>query len=131
MTAMTDPRDRWARGLVVPHRITLALDIRELHGPQVDQACGAREPDVDRWEAGERYPTWQQLQALAELTAFPIEFFTPEPEQVHALGPGVMFVCKRSSRTWNPVIEIPAPVLAYDLKAIAATVDVGAQGALF
>lgn len=126
-----DSHTRWARGLVVPHRITLALDIRELHAPQVDQACGAREPDVDRWEVGERYPTWEQLLALAELTRFDVAFFTPEPDQIHALGPGVMFVCKRSSRSWNPVVEIPAPVLTFNPKAIAATVDAGAQGALF
>lgn len=124
-------RDRWARGLTVPHRITLALDIRELHGPQVDLACGAREPDVDQWETGEKYPTWPQLTALAELTGFPIEFFTPEPGQVHALGPGVMFACQRSSRSWNPVVEIPAPVLAFTPAAIAAALDACEQVALF
>lgn len=128
---MSDPRDRWRRGLVVPHRITLALDIRSLYGPHVDRACGAREPDVDRWEAGEKYPTWQQLVALAELTRFPVEFFIPEADQIHALGPGVMFVCQRSRRTWNPVVEIPAPLLMFTPAAIAATVDVGAQEVLF
>lgn len=126
-----DSHTRWRRGLVVPHRITVALDIRELHGPQVDQACGAREPDVDRWETGQKYPTWEQLLALAELTRFDVAFFTPEPDQIHALGPGVMFACKRSSRTWNPVVEIPAPVLAFNPAAIAAAVGACEQGALF
>jgi hypothetical protein len=129
---MTDgPRDRWRRGLVVPHRITLALDIRELYGLQVDQSCGTKEPDVDQWEAGEKYPTWEQLLALADLTAFPVEFFTPEPGQVHALGPGVMFVCCRSRRTWNPVVEIPAPILAFTPGAVAATVGACEQEVLF
>lgn len=127
----TDTRDRWRRGLTVPHRITLALDIRQLHGPQVDRDCGAREPDVDQWETGEKYPTWEQLLALAELTAFPPEFFTPEPGHVHALGPGVMFVCYRSRRAWNPRVEIPSPVLAFTPAAIAATVNDCTQGALF
>lgn len=128
---MTGTRDRWARGLTVPYRITLALDIRQLYGPQVDAACGAKEPDVDQWETGEKYPTWEHLQLLAELTQFPVEFFTPEPGHVHALGPGVMFVCKRSRRTWNPIVEIPAPVLAFTRRAIAATVNAVEQGALF
>jgi hypothetical protein len=39
-----------------------------LEGPEVDIACGAKEPDVDRWEEGELYPTWEQLVLLAELT---------------------------------------------------------------
>lgn len=125
------PEERWRRGIVVPHRITLALDIRQLHGPQVDRDCGAREPDVDRWEAGEKYPTWNQLLALAELTDFDVRFFTPEPGQVHALGPGVMFVCYRSRRSWNPVVEIPSPVLAFTRAAIAATVNACTQGELF
>lgn len=128
---MTTAEDRWRRGLVVPHRITLALDIRQLHGPQVDRDCGAKEPDVDQWEAGEKYPTWEQLLALAALTDFDPAFFTPEPDQIHALGPGVMFVCCRSRRTWNPRVDIPAPVLAFTPAAIAATVGACEQGALF
>ncbi|AIG81353.1 Hypothetical protein AJAP_42935 (plasmid) [Amycolatopsis japonica] len=66
----------WAAGDVVPHRITQALDLRGLDGPGVDEACGVTEPQVDMWEAGELYPTWESLVLLAELTRFPPEFFT-------------------------------------------------------
>lgn len=55
----------WRAGRVIPHRITMALDLHGHHGPQVDAACGVEEPAVDMWEAGTLYPTWEQLQALA------------------------------------------------------------------
>lgn len=67
---------RWRAGLVVPYRITLALDSHGLYGPEVDAACEAREPEVDQWEAGERYPTWRQLCALSRLTGNTARFFT-------------------------------------------------------
>lgn len=121
--APDEAKARWARGQVVPHRITLALNLRELYGPEVDLACGAKEPDVDQWEAGEKYPAWPQLLALATLTGFDVRFFTPEPDQVHALGPGTMFVCSRSRRKRDPRVEIPEPVLAFTPDAVTATVD--------
>ncbi|AWZ24755.1 hypothetical protein CEJ39_11705 [Rhodococcus pyridinivorans] len=34
-------------------------------GPEVDAACLAEEPAVDRWEAGIEYPSWEQTVALA------------------------------------------------------------------
>lgn len=75
---------KWAAGLMVPRRISFALDEHELYGPEVDIACKAQEPDVDRWEAGELYPTWEQVLALAELTGTTPRFFMesgwePEP----------------------------------------------------
>jgi len=60
-------------------RLNLPSDISLFHkpplfrstqfvGPWVDEACGAREPAVDRWEQGLFYPTWEQLCKLAALT---------------------------------------------------------------
>lgn len=73
---------KWDAGLLVPHRITLALDSRGLEGPEVDAACGAAEPDVDRWEAGELYPTWEQLKLLSNLTGLALRFFfVPAPKE--------------------------------------------------
>lgn len=69
-------RAEWAVGHLYPHRITQALDIRNLDGPEVDHACGAEEPAVDEWEQGVRYPTWEQLLKLARLTGFDPWFFT-------------------------------------------------------
>lgn len=81
--AEQEARRLWEAGKVVPHRITMALNVRGLYGPEVDEACGVVEPDVDRWEAGELYPTWEQLGLLAELTGFQRAFFcrpvSPDP----------------------------------------------------
>lgn len=62
-----------------PGRITAALDIRGLYGPEVDEALGGQEPMVDEWESGERVPTKEQVQALAWLTGFPVKFFYMPP----------------------------------------------------
>lgn len=73
-------RTKWAAGMVVPHRITMALDQHQLYGPAVDRACGVEEPAVDMWEAGRLYPSWEQLCALAELThVTPSWFCLPPP----------------------------------------------------
>ncbi len=63
----------------VPERITTALDLRMLYGPEVDRALGGEEPMVDEWESGERVPSFEQVQALAELTGFPVKFFYEPP----------------------------------------------------
>jgi len=57
----------WRAGQLQPYLITMNLDAAGLFGPGVDEACGAAEPDVDLWEAGQLYPTWDQLLKLAEL----------------------------------------------------------------
>jgi DNA-binding transcriptional regulator YiaG len=62
-----------------PERITIALDLRELHGPEVDEALGGEEPMVDEWESGARVPSFEQVQALAKLTDFPVRFFYLPP----------------------------------------------------
>ncbi|WP_286346962.1 hypothetical protein [Frondihabitans sucicola] len=67
-------------GKVVPAYITAALDMASLYGPEVDEACGVEEPAVDEWEEGVRYPTWDQLRALATLTdTTPTFFVRPLP----------------------------------------------------
>lgn len=78
-----ETRRIWEQGLLSPYWITTALDLARLEGPEVDIACGAREPDVDRWEEGTLYPTWEQLVLLAELTGHPLVFFARQgaPEQ--------------------------------------------------
>lgn len=78
-----------------PHRITQALDIGQHYGPEVDIACGAVEPAVDEWEAGQAAPTWEQLLALAVLTKMPPAFFC-RPVEANELGPVIM--CQRSGK---------------------------------
>lgn len=60
--------EQWITGALAPYRITRALDAAELYGPEVDIACGAQEPACGDWEAGTRYPSFEQLLALAALT---------------------------------------------------------------
>jgi hypothetical protein len=78
-----EAKRRWERGLAVPARITLALDMLKLDGPEVDEACGVQEPTVDRWEQGLIYPTWEQLCRLAVLTGFAVAFFTAPAEDLN------------------------------------------------
>ena len=70
-----DPAAYYAAQTPTPERITLALDFADLDGPEVDQALGGEEPMVDEWEAGVRVPDLTQVQALAELTGWPVRFF--------------------------------------------------------
>ncbi|MEU6713025.1 hypothetical protein ABZ897_16205 [Nonomuraea sp. NPDC046802] len=78
----------------VPKRITQALDLHELYGPDVDRELGGEEPMVDEWEEGKRVPTLEQIKLLAKLTGYPVRFFyTPMPELT-----GTMFICRGSGR---------------------------------
>lgn len=74
-----EAHEAWKRGGVLPYLITAALremDRHDLLGINVDGACGAQEPDVELWKAGLRYPQWEQLLRLAELTHRSPLFFT-------------------------------------------------------
>lgn len=63
-----------------PERITIALDFCDLYGPEVDRALGGEEPMVDEWESGARVPSFEQMQALAEMTGFLARwFYEPAP----------------------------------------------------
>lgn len=81
-----------ATGRVVPARITMALDIRGLDGPEVDEACGTAEPYVDLWECGLEVPTAEQVRLLAELTDFPVVWFY-QPIPAGPLLGGPIFIC--------------------------------------
>ncbi len=70
-----DPAAFYAGQFPTPERITTALDMRQLYGPEVDRALGGEEPMVDEWESGARVPTFEQIQGLAVLTGFPVRFF--------------------------------------------------------
>lgn len=105
----------WHAGLTVPYWVTTALDVRELDGPEVDEACGTQEPAVDLWEAGQLYPEWEELLRLALLTGFPVGFFTRESPE-HPLR-----VSETSLRFHMPLPPEREPVLAFTRAAIEAT----------
>lgn len=97
----------WRLGLVAPWRITHALDAGGHEGPQVDIACGTAEPAVDEWESGHRYPTFEQLLLLAELTGFSAAWFvrTEEPlDPRHTTMWGHM--TQRERESWTPPILV-------------------------
>lgn len=106
----------WAAGQVKPYRITMVLDGKGLYGPEVDIACGAQEPDVDLWEAGERYPTWEQVKALARLCGVTPRFLC-EP------GPPIP-VAATSLRFHLPPEPEPPIIWAFKPAAVAATVGI-------
>lgn len=81
----------WAAGHVRPYVLTIALDLAGLEGPEVDSELGGAEPMVDEWEAGLRYPTWEQLQALSRLSGFGLKFLTSE----HQVALDVQPLCRR------------------------------------
>lgn len=117
LAADQEAQRRWEAGLVVPHFITMALDAQGLYGPEVDEACGAHEPDVDRWEAGELYPSWPQLCALAELTGVtPAWFVRPSEDRVDYEWTSAPF----HEKNWKPP---PAPILEFKRTARDAMVQ--------
>jgi hypothetical protein len=109
---------QWAAGKVVPHRITVALDTHSLYGPEVDEACGAQEPDVDMWEAGTLYPTWEQLCLLAKLTGFTPRFFMIQPTDLLPVQTSMRF--HRIGGQPATGEREPPPVRFFTPEAIAA-----------
>jgi|SRR5579859_4491868 len=105
----------WRAGELCPHLITQALDARGLHGPEVDLACGAQEPDVDLWEAGKLYPTWAQLCLLAELVGTTPRFLCTRDRDV-------LLVTDTTLRFHGYRDPVEPPVLSYPPDVVAATV---------
>lgn len=88
--ALPEARHGWASGWVRPYLITRWLDYHNLYGPEVDRALNVPEPTVDRWEAGLQYPTWPELQRLANLIDLHPGWFiaeTTEEPAVHICPP--------------------------------------------
>jgi hypothetical protein len=112
-----EAKQRWLQGRVVPHRITAALDISRLDGPDVDEACGVLEPAVDRWERGTLYPTWEQLLRLAVLTGFDVAFFTT-PVDDEPMATNIRWRPHEGGPVYG---RTPTPVLAFTQKAIRRT----------
>jgi len=114
---LAEARRGWERGLVRPWYITNALDAKGLDGPDVDHACGVEEPTVDLWEAGEIYPTFKQLCALADLTGMLPSWFVTEHRP---MDDGRVFICGRGRTPYMP--EPRSLVTTFRRDAIAASV---------
>lgn len=113
---LADARSRWERGLVRPWVITMLLDSRRLDGPGVDVACGVKEPTVDLWEAGEVYPTFEQLQKLATLVGVTPAFLVRDHERIEP---------HTTSLALHMALPAPTPpVERFDTDAIIRTTGV-------
>ena len=103
----------WRAGAVRPCWLTYALDQHDLYGPKVDRACGVEEPAVDLWEEGRRYPTWEQLVALARLCGVTPRMLTRLDEPLPWSATSMRFHAREPATP---------PVLAFDPAAVAAVV---------
>lgn len=107
-------REREASKTPIPARITTALDLRGLYGPEVDIACDAQEPDVDRWEDPDDplLPTAEQVALLAKLTGYPVLFFytrlKTEVDQAFLCGADGCTVIDERPPPAEPVDELAA-----------------------
>jgi hypothetical protein len=103
----------WRAGELQPYLITQALDARALYGPEVDAACGASEPDVDLWEAGELYPTWRQVLLLADLCGMTPRFLCTRHDVIQA---------GRTSLRFHAPLDDRPPVWEFEREAVQRTV---------
>lgn len=76
-------------------RISMALDLCGMEGPEVDEALGVLNADgtdtvVDAWETGELEPSEEDVRRLATLTGYPVAWFYTPPIPVE----GHTFVCE-------------------------------------
>lgn len=116
-------RRQWEQGHVVPAYLTCAFDSRGLSGPEVDLACGAEEPDVDRWEAGTKYPTWAQVLRAADLCRVsPAALMRPssDPAERARLPKPLHVPFSRCGQD---------PIMAFTAEAVAAVVPISSAQA--
>jgi hypothetical protein len=104
-------------GKVVPARITIALDLQGLHGPQVDEQVGTwhgnPDGDIDRWEQAIAVPSREQVQLLAALTGFPPAWFY-EPIEAGPQPGGPIWMCGTRCELVAPHVITAGGVLLYE-----------------
>lgn len=116
---LREARMKWAKGMLVPHHITAALNFCNLYGPEVDIACGAKEPDVDMWEAGVLYPSWEQVVALGKLCGrHPIRFMGPPVPPLPIEATSLL-------HHLPPEAPAPDPIYVYTRAALDAAAAMG------
>ena len=74
-------------------------DSCELYDPELSAVLGVAVGEVDRWEEGITEPTWVQVQALADLTHYPPQFFDCTDAPSDFTGG---FVCARGHAGCRP-----------------------------
>lgn len=91
-----------------------------MFGPGADAKLGAREPDLDNWEAGRSEPSVAQLAKLGRMANVPVTFFyLPDDAQPEL---SVARVCMRGrsrlivSMCADVLDSAPQPTLFEDLR---------------
>lgn len=107
--AKTAVREAWRTGHLQPFIITQVLDMRGLYGPGVDEACGVREPAVDQWEAGILYPSYEQVLALAMLTATTPAFLVTPHEPIGFEDTSMRFHLRKRDKRPPPLVRCFLP----------------------
>lgn len=109
-----------AEGTPVPARITIAMNLADLYGPEVDERCGTFEGnpagDIDRWELAICVPTGEQVRLMSEVTGFPIPWFYEPLEPGPLPSDGPVWVCwggRRGCEAVPPDIVDERGVLLY------------------
>jgi hypothetical protein len=120
--AVARSRELVRAGKVVPARISMALDLAGLHGPDVDLKVGTWHGnpagDIDRWEQAIAVPTRDQVWQLAWLTGFrPSWFYRPMKPGPLLGGPVWMcFADRRGCVAYGPDVITEGGVLLYEGK---------------
>lgn len=76
-----------------PSRITVALDMAGLFGPEADATLGVAEPTIDLWETGAMVPTEAQLADIAARAGITVEWFYGDP-----IEPQTFQMCYRTRK---------------------------------
>lgn len=100
----------WQNGSLRPWQLTIAFNRHGFFGDWVDIAVGVTEPEVEAWEKGIIYPTWDQLTRVAALTdtnpdellSTPDTLFTP-----HFARCTRAFWAEDLRRSYSPAIVLP------------------------
>jgi hypothetical protein len=110
-----------AGGKVVPARITIALDICGLDGPEIDEQVGTwhgnPDGDIDRWEQALAVPSPQQVELLATLTECTVAWFYEPLEPGPMLENGPVWMCfsgREGCTQVQPHVITDAGVLLYE-----------------
>jgi hypothetical protein len=110
-----------AAGIVVPARITIALDAEGLGGKALDEQVGTwhgnPDGDIDRWEQALAVPSPEQVRMLAVLTGCPeVWFYEPiEPGPLPADGPiWICYTGRGGCTAAKPHIITAGGVLLYE-----------------
>ena len=114
---MAEGKPLWAGGKLIPAAISMRIEMHlishpEHDGPAFDPLVLAAEPEVDHWEAGILYPTWEQTVALCELTGTIVNGLCDAPLPIRSTSLW-LHMTQGERDSWVP------PVMSFTQQALA------------